>query len=1254
MADTVERLIYKTEIDDSGYIKGIESMSASTKRFAEQQEAANKRLLENQAALKTLADIVEKDRKALENYAGTDTKFRKQLEDNLKSSQTQYAKVAELVATIQKNYDKANKSAQDFANTTERANKLQTQTTGGKIPVPGLATAPPVAPPVIPPVAFQDFDLKEILGANTIEFERLRAAIEEAEKALAGLDQESEEFKQLAPIVAKGREALTQYDAAAKLSGGSTLSLRSQLRLAREELVKMEQAGQGASKAYLDLEKRTAKLTDQFNDQQQRIRILASDTKLLDFGKASITAATSAFQTYASVSILVGDQSEELQKKTMQLFAAMQLLQSLEQLSNLTRREGVLATLAQSGAQSVYTAVVGTSTGALKAFRIALAATGIGLAIAAIAFLVIKLKQHADAVREAGKDQKILNDINKEAVKEYSNEVSKLELIRSKLNDLKIPQSERIKLAKDYNKTADEANKLDLTQINNIDLVNAAIDRQIKKLEQRAIARAAESVLGKKAEEFFTRQVEFEEQFPEFSDQRIKEINSRADQIVKARAKALQLPKGVKIDVNELTAFADLPKEQLEKMAESNEAFKILLDEKTRTTLSYIQKQKQNVESVRQGENNLGNQYGAGVHLAQERLKESKEDFDRTLRVVAGIINVADLIADPNKTKGEIENVFEQEKANLNAQLSELSRSAEETLKKINDEFADKLVKETLRIQKLVKAKKVTAAQGDILIDLAVKVNQTGLEKAISELNKKITAAREKLNDELRDLQNKNIQDQINLLQDEFERRKQLIDFNEKKEIEDAKEATQDRLDSLEFDRLLIGEQNYQDAKAQIISAGEQQALNIQQKYAIERQNLAADSFKKILQAYEDAIKGADLIRDEGIAKQIRNVSDRFLTGKISYERFQREITKIQRDYEAIRRDATLQSQRSELSALDRQIELIKDKTSKEYADLIKLREDLRTKIASGENDDAVKDVEDKKTPADERAGRIIKYSEAIGQLVDSVIQFWNKANEAESKALDRSISLQEKRVDAAQRIAERGNAQYLKAEQDRLTELQVKRENAARKQLGIDAALQASQILVGITGAIAKIATPGIGIAETISSIAIIVGALATGYGLVKSLQGNQPRLAKGTTYVKRNGHPSGVDTIPALLNEGEAVISTDKNKAYHPTVKAIHEGKIPAEALNNFVKTYHVIKPVPQVNYGRIKDAAELHIQSDGRMAVAINDQNKLIQENNDLQRQTLRAMKAMGVNVNMDRNGIAVSVMEVMDEIKINKKT
>jgi hypothetical protein len=60
----------------------------------------------------------------------------------------------------------------------------------------------------------------------------------------------------------------------------------------------------------------------------------------------------------------------------------------VQQVAQLLLDESALKTLIVTRAQAAYSVVVGTSTGALKAFRIALAATGVGLLVVAIGALI--------------------------------------------------------------------------------------------------------------------------------------------------------------------------------------------------------------------------------------------------------------------------------------------------------------------------------------------------------------------------------------------------------------------------------------------------------------------------------------------------------------------------------------------------------------------------------------------------------------------------------------------------------------------------------------------------------------------------------------------------------------------------------------------------------------------------------------------------------------------------------------------------
>ena len=230
MADEIQRLIYKLEIDDSGYIRGVDNLSSSTQKFSQIQDATNKRLQEQKLALKAATDEVIRQQRELDNAnKGSNTGVINQRQTALKAAQAEQAKLTDLVKQTEIEYQKATKLATDFATSSAKVGQ-------GRIPLP------PVTPQQIPQlIPSGGTGLGEAVGASAAEFEQLRGAIAAAELALSQMNQESEEFKALAPAVEAGKKALADYDAAAQSAGESTVSLRTQIRQGREELVKLEQ-----------------------------------------------------------------------------------------------------------------------------------------------------------------------------------------------------------------------------------------------------------------------------------------------------------------------------------------------------------------------------------------------------------------------------------------------------------------------------------------------------------------------------------------------------------------------------------------------------------------------------------------------------------------------------------------------------------------------------------------------------------------------------------------------------------------------------------------------------------------------------------------------------------------------------------------------------------------------------------------------------------------------------------------------------
>ena len=182
-------------------------------------------------------------------------------------------------------------------------------------------------------------------------------------------------------------------------TAAGTTSAKTRLRELQKTLADMALAGQDGTKAFREMEKEAGRLKDQIGDTQQRIKQLASDTRTIDTFVSAVQGITAGFQIAQGAAALFGAEEEELQKSLVKVQAAMALANGVQQVANLLNKDSILITQGQAAAQALYAVAVGTSTGAMKAFRIALLATGIGAAVAAVGLLVAKWDELTAAVR---------------------------------------------------------------------------------------------------------------------------------------------------------------------------------------------------------------------------------------------------------------------------------------------------------------------------------------------------------------------------------------------------------------------------------------------------------------------------------------------------------------------------------------------------------------------------------------------------------------------------------------------------------------------------------------------------------------------------------------------------------------------------------------------------------------------------------------------------------------------------------------
>jgi hypothetical protein len=233
------------------------------------------------------------------------------------------------------------------------------------------------------------------------------------------------------------KKALDNQAKAIDNLGKSGKSLTGQLRGLKQELAALETAGQEGTKAFNDLLVAAARLEDQIGDTRDRVRILASDTFKFDAAVGATQALASGFELAQGAAALFGNESEDLQKALLKVQAATAVANGVQQIAALVTEQSAVKTAVLTAAQATYATVVGTSTGALKVFRLALAATGVG----ALVIGLVALYENFDKVKQFA-----YNAIP--GLESFANGVSKVVDSAKKLVGIEDPKKSEDKVAK--------------------------------------------------------------------------------------------------------------------------------------------------------------------------------------------------------------------------------------------------------------------------------------------------------------------------------------------------------------------------------------------------------------------------------------------------------------------------------------------------------------------------------------------------------------------------------------------------------------------------------------------------------------------------------------------------------------------------------------------------------------------------------------------------------------------------------------
>lgn len=1184
-------LIASSEFDPNGFIKGIDAMTASLQKLSAQEDALNANMAETNAALKTNRTELKATQDqiaALDKTSVTYAQDLKRLQEQQTALQASNKSNRETLAQQKQALTDINASAVQYKNALTGLNAVSKQVASenkGRSLFDVASMNHQIQQVTQLGSKLKDVfkgkidtkaldELEDKLAASGDDMQKLADILGFVKGQMDKLDPNSQEFADLNQIIEVGEQVLEEYGKSVDDTGKKTVSLRGQLKLMREELARLEDAGEDGTQEFQDLQVAAGKLQDQIGDTQQRIKVLASDTKNLDFGIGAIRGVASAFGVAEGAAALFGLKNEDVQKSIQRLNSIMVILNGLQEIQNLLQKQSVvyivgqeIATKALAISQRILAATLGTTAAASRALNLALIGTGIGIFLVAIGLVVAALKSWTNATEEQTEAQRLLN-VGLETGIELTN------LMVDAVGDAGKQIVAEAQLRQEQQK------KIGLTDR------QALVERQknaaeVRKLEQQTLTE-------------------------QLAENRKREIAERAnfDAASDTRRDILEGRKKFDADL-----FKELNKtiESYTKLQESGYALEGQLE--LRRVNDQRERQKE-INELREFDYNQLQNY-------LKRLQDLRDEFTNS----------------QNSTQ-------RQDAAQIGKQSAENLRRA------IRDVQAD------------VKKGVLTPGQGNVIKQLLRQINAVDLSKDLKEFNKRSADAIRSMEEQITSIRLEASNQRVQLIRDDLKQEGENIQLNQEREIEQLTNARDQALRGVSdaFDQGLITEEQATKNAEKITEIYDQMFALLAIKTTRAQEELGSRIFQRLQEETSRTFREQGVIAAEAVTPEIQKLTQRFLTGSINYEKYQRELTRINQ----VESNKRIQQSIKENEALLAGV-LARQKVEKDPERLKALQDEelrLRELIDQLNRQLAASDAAGEKSNDDDRSRRLAElssYAQAIGSIISQVVSFWQQANEAEQRSLEKSISLQEKRVEAATRIAERGNAEYLRLEEDRLTELQVKQENAARRQLAINAVLQTSQALTAFVTALAQ----GIATGGPLGGIAIaaaVIGLIASGYSIITSLQRNNTQtLAEGTKSVQRNGQPKGVDTIPAMLTEGEAVIPAGTNKAYEPAVAAIYDRTVPAEEMNNFVNSYRTNRrTLPRLNHDKIEEASNTVVTYDGQLLAATEKQSAQLEENNQLMRRMNKTLQGLGINVNVDKNGLAISVLQAVEEHKIGKKS
>lgn len=189
--------------------------------------------------------------------------------------------------------------------------------------------------------AFMSGDDKEYHALKQKQ-EALKKEISERKKALTELRNQSNALEEEATKLEKNTQATEK-------NAQKHVSLRTQIRQVREELVQMEASGQRGTAAYRALQEEAGRLTDMMADATTQANIMAHDQRGFQGVISGLTGMSGAFSAVTGTMSLFAGENEELQKIQTKLQSVMAITMGLQQVQQTLNKDSAFTLVTLNG-----------------------------------------------------------------------------------------------------------------------------------------------------------------------------------------------------------------------------------------------------------------------------------------------------------------------------------------------------------------------------------------------------------------------------------------------------------------------------------------------------------------------------------------------------------------------------------------------------------------------------------------------------------------------------------------------------------------------------------------------------------------------------------------------------------------------------------------------------------------------------------------------------------------------------------------